>query len=299
MIDAAVICVFVTDPLAVAGRLNRARRIPPERDGDLLTVTGYVGTLRARLRGDRLILRGSLPTYMGLTSPLSLAQFHDARQRLEAALGVDVGDAHVWGLELTADLVLPRDPSLYLPLLLRRKDAQRVVYEWTSVAFRTGKLRWLTFYSSGAARASSGLPIPPGHVLRVEVKFKKRLQRQLKTDGPLTIADIERPQIWMHLAARWQEEYDAVVKAPGSIAPDWSQHPSKALGAIAIHSMGLGVVEARIRETFRSGSVPENTMRTRLKWVRDRACDPAHTTDDGRLAELDGAAARAFARMQA
>ena len=286
MIDAVRLCAFVDDPDRVARRLERARWTT-DSDG-LPVVTGYVGALRARLKGDRLILRGSLPTFVGVAFPLPRPAVERARRLIEDALGVDLGDARVWGLEFTADLALPHPAPIYLPLLARRPRFQRVEFEGETVSFRTAT-RWLSFYVKAAERRARGLPAPPGNVLRVELQYRKRLARQVGADGPVTFADLHAPAFWAHLVGLWLREVEAVERARAPLALDYGGEYQRALALAGLHVVGRPAVEAGVRAAFADGRFSRGTMYARLKWLRELAADSALTVRDGRAAELDAA----------
>lgn len=288
MIDALRVGASVDHPARVASRLERARHVAPASPDDLEEVTGYVGTLRARLRGDRLLLRGSLPAYMDSTSPLLRLGVADARRRIEDALETDLRDAHVWGAELTRDLCLSRPVASYLPLLLRRPRTQRVVYEWETVSFRTGA-RWLTFYDVAARAQAQKKPPPVGNVLRVELKYVKRFGRQIGADGPVTFGDLSESTLWTHLVGRWIQEYERVEKARPALPLDGASDLRRQLERAGAEAVGVASVSASVREAIGAGHLSRSTGYDRLRRVRDLLADPALTVEDERAAELDEA----------
>lgn len=298
MIDGIRFRAFVDAPERVADRLERPRIVPPDEPGGLPSVTGFLGSLRARVHADELHVRGSLPTYMGETAPLTRTGVADARARLEEALGADLGDAHVWGLELTADLVLPRPVGVYLPLLVRRPRFKRDVFGTETVRFRT-EARWQSFYDKAAECRKRKKPAPCGHVLRLELKFHKRLAKQLKLAGPLTLADLGTRPCWRRLVARWLTEYEAVVKARAPLPFDALGDLHRALQFAGLHAVGMATVEASIRAEVDAGRIGRSTGHDRRKWARALAADPAYTVEDERVAELDAAVRAAAARALA
>ena len=196
MIDAVRFGTYVDDPGRVAGRLQGAT-VSVKLDS-IPTIYGYVGSLRAWIRADRLWVRGSLPTFLGKMAPLSRPLVSVAQERMEDTLGVDLGAAHVWGLELTADLRLSRPVGGYFPLLLRCPRLQRVEYGGESVAF-AARVRRLTFYDKAVECRKRKKPVPSGNVLRLELQFRKRVALQLGADGPFTFADLHDRDWWPHL----------------------------------------------------------------------------------------------------
>ncbi len=287
MIDAASLSLQVVDPERVAARLDGARHVSGA-DG-FRAVTGYVGSLRASIRADRLRVGGSLPEYLGVEHTLGRAEVERVRERLTEAVGEDVGHASVWRLELSADLVLTLPVAAYLPVFVRRERLQRVEYEGESVAFDAA-VRRVVFYDKAAERRKRKRPAPAGNVLRVEVQYRKRLRRQLGTDGPVTLADLHDRAFWAYLVARWVREYEAVDKARAPLPFDALTADARRGVALAgLAHLGRPTVEAAIHAAHARGTLTRSTMYNRLAWVRDLDADPALTCEDDRVRELDAA----------
>jgi|GEM_PF-5019169 len=294
MIDGVRLEAAVAFPDQVAARLERARTL--SAGDDSLSVVGYVGTLRASLRGDRLWLRGSLPEFVGSESVLGCAAVESTRRRIETHLGEDMGDARVIGLEITADLVLPRPCYMYLPLLRRlSRHSQRVTYEGTGVAF-ISRSRSLTWYDKGTERIKRRRQAPASHVLRVEVKLARRVQRQLKTSGPVTLAQLHDPEFHRFLVGWWAKQVASVerVRAPQSLPA--TGDVKRWLELAGLHAIGYDTVEAVIRDQQDAGILKRSTASDRRDWLRKLAADPALTVEDERVAELDAAIREATER---
>ena len=82
---------------------------------------------------------------------------------------------------------------------------RRRMHGGEAVAFDT-QTRTLQFYDKGK---EAGLP---GHHLRFEVQYKKRLKHRLKRG--VTLADLYEPAFYAGLACRWLEEYHRVPGSP-------------------------------------------------------------------------------------
>lgn len=285
MIDGVRLGAAVVAPDRVAERLVGTRI--RSRSGATMH-RGKVGSLRATMVDDRLWLRGSLPTFLGLESPLGSAGVECARRRIETHLGEDLGDAHVVGMEITADLTLPRPCSLYLPLLHRLPRFQRNTYGSTGVAF-VSESRSLSFYDRVAHRRRRRLSVPAGHVLRVEIKLSRRVQRQLQLAGPVTLALLHDPDFQRFLVGWWAREVARVerVRAPLSLPGDGDIWRWVTLGGV--HAFGYDTVEAAIREQQDAGVLKRSTAGDYRTKLRRLAADPALTVEDERVAELDAA----------
>ena len=288
MIDAVRCGVRVHDPERVAARLF-AQPFDPT---DGRSVRGNVGTLRATLRYDTLWFRGSLPTFLGETAPLSQAGVERARARIEDAFGFSIEDAQVTSVEITADLLLSRPVALYLPLLRSRSRAQRREYEGESVAFVT-ETRSHKFYDKAAERVARGHPPPCGHVLRAELKYVKRLRRQLRTAGPVTFPDLHDARFMRLLICRWETEWDRIRKRRQPVAFDGAAPLEASLALAGLHAIGPHAVETHVRSAMQSKRLNRKTGSDRLRRLRALAADPAFTTESPLLTELDGAIRKA------
>ena len=294
MIDGVRLTTRVNDPARIAACISGA----PFDPASGRALTGRLGTLWASICYDELRLRGSLPTFMGETAPLSRAGVERARARIEDALCICMGDARVTGLEVTADLTLPSPPAHYLALLGCCSRTQRVEYQGESVSFRTDA-RWFTFYDKTAEREKRKKPSPKGHVIRAEVKYRKRVRHKLGADGPVTLADLHAPSFLRHLVGSWQREYDRVEKrhppAPLSVGKDFR----RSLMLAGVSSLGARSIEAQLRAAEKSGTIHRSTMNGRILLIRGLATDPALTTESPLVSELDAAVRDAVERALA
>lgn len=295
MIDGACIFAHVESPGAVAERLSGVTAKVPRDPGRVPAEMGHLGSLRVSVQADRVIVRGSLPEYMGARSPLPFWRVAEARQRIEDALGVGLLDAQLWRLELTADLYLSLPPSAYLPILLRHPTMRRDTHGDETVTFSL-KARSLVFYDRAANCKAKKRPAPDGAPLRVELQYGKRLRRQLGWDRPFTLADLESPDSWPDLVSRWRRAYDRVEKGRAPVSFDALRDWRRGLQLAGLTTVGRPTIEAAIRADRAAGRISKSTMYDHLRQVRSLAADPALTVEDDRVAELDAAVRAAAER---
>lgn len=298
MIDGVRLSAFVDDPLSLASRLERRRTTTPTDPYRLPIETGYVRTLRASLQGNKLRLKGSLPSFMGMASPLSRQDVERARLLLEVTLGTDLSGALVRGIELTFDLRLSRPVAVYLPLLLRRKLSQKVEYGGKSVIFRTGARRF-SFYDKVAERKKAKKSAPLGNVLRAELQYRRELRKHLSSDGgPVTFKHLHTSMFWTHLVDHWQSHYEQVEMGRVALPFGPDVDIRRTLPMVGLAIVGYEVAESSILASQAEGRLSRTTAYARRDWLRSLMSDPALTGKDERVTELDAAIREALSNAR-
>ena len=196
---------FQAFPVRSLPPLEKRRETADPTTG-LYMQTGYLGNMRVRLRPDgELTVCGSLPRFLlgSNVGTMRRVEVEEAVRSLAAAFDVRPEACRVYRLDLAATMPMPRPVPLYLNALGPVPRMQMRRFGDETVAYVNG-VRTLQFYDKGK---EAGLL---GHLLRVEVQYKRRLKHQLRRE--VTLADLYDPAFFAELGSRWRGEYRRVPK---------------------------------------------------------------------------------------
>jgi len=255
---------------------------------------GYVSGLMVRVTERRTQVYGSLPRFLGNhgwneASP-SREDVRAVHAILETRLGVPMGEAQMWRLDLFADLMLEASPAVYLPLLLSKDRCQRSEYEGTSVQFNLDR-RQVAFYDKAAERRIAW----PGGLLRYELRYLNRLTEQM---GRVFLADLHDSARWGAFVSAWEDEYASVKKGNEIVDPegpfDWRSHQA----LTAAMSVGPGRYIQFYKDAYKAGQLTRSQYHSARKSVLKALSDPVLTAPSSRVEELDRAVAEAAAFLR-
>lgn len=259
--------------------------------------TGRLGRLRITATPSRLKVWGSLTNWYRdegwAGEALTRADVADVRARLEARLGVDLGAAHVWRVDVFADLRLPSPVACYVPVLGERARFFRRVMGPASLVYHTAR-RQQAFYDKPAERKTAWAD---GGLLRYELRFLRALSEQV--GGTLTFADLHAPAAWAMLVDWWEREYEAVAKARVLCAPTgpfkWQDH----LAVTAGHAVGVDGYLRVLKAEQSNGYLTRSQYHTARRRFLAACQSPVLTAASGHADALDAAVRAAAAQIRA
>ena len=166
---------------------------------------GKLKNLRVRQYEDRTTkIAGSLPMYLmgSNVDTLSRDLLMEAIEELCCDLGIDSEFTRIYAMDLAATLVMSNDVQDYFAILGHLSRFERVVYS-NGILYKN-TLRSLTFYDKGKKDHMAG------NLLRIELKLKKQLKRDM--GWFMCLSDLLRPDVFIKLVERWYREYSKVEK---------------------------------------------------------------------------------------
>lgn len=204
-------CNVVDSVYILSNRANPGSRVVWTNDRvdhvtGLVFQYGKLENLRLRLDPDnRLKIEGSLPKYLfgSNIETLSRTDLIKAIDQLSLEAGIDADAARVYRLDLAATLQMPAPVATYLPILGYLPRFTRTQHDSTGVTYAS-KQRSITFYDKGE-EAGEGK-----NLLRIELKFKKRLKAQL--GQAVFLSDLHSESLFKGLVDRWGNQYKAIQK---------------------------------------------------------------------------------------
>jgi len=173
------------------------------RDTDLLSeIPVYLENVTAHEKGNELYYSGALNNLRvyvserGVSIQGSLSKYHlsdnmqtlrrqdteQAIQRLSDDLHLPIKEAQVSRVDFAHNFIMKHEPEVYYPYLGESQSLKR--YIQPNSLYYSNKSRSLLFYNKSAEAKSKGHEIPEvwtdKHVLRYEIRYRRRLHKQLK-----------------------------------------------------------------------------------------------------------------------
>ena len=185
--------------------LTRAREIMDKRTSLVHTI-GYHNGFRVRIDADNSVhLRGSLSNLLW-NSNLSTMRHIDVREGvslLQKIFGIEPEHTRIHRIDLAATLEMPRPVANYLGILGTTPRYKRQVTDGEGVKY-IQQNRALMFYDKGKKEKI------PGNLLRFEVQYQRRLQRQ--RIGKLYLSDLNDFSSFEQLIHGWRHEFKRSAK---------------------------------------------------------------------------------------
>ena len=260
-------------------------------------VSGYLGDLKMTARPHSVrVSRGSLCKWHFGDNYQTLDRrgAQEAIEHLSDILHLPMAEADVTRLDFGSNLIMKHPVSAYLEYLgtLRYFDRGGTV----NSLYYYGNGKELNFYDKNRERQEAGAPIPALYigrdVLRYEIRYTKRLPRQLKRPH-VTAADLYDRTFFDEMLHRWRDTYKAIQKI-NDITPDFSMITKKSelnrLGVLALVEKYGGQQKfiGHIKTACTTGVLTKKQAHDLRDAVND-ACSlrPGMTSTSELIAELD------------
>lgn len=203
------------NPFAIAPYLTDLEEKQGVRWG--YSVGGRLGdyTIYADQRG--VSLKGSLAKYFlpSNVHTLTRATVQQALQMMSDSLHTDITAAVVTRADISTVIPTKRQPADYYSHLGAKPYFNRLQATPTTLYYSTQK-RQLVFYDKTKEAATKRVKVPTSlagcNLLRYELRFTSRLQKQLKQADPITAAALYRPDVYYTLVQHWKQEFDTIQK---------------------------------------------------------------------------------------
>lgn len=229
------------DPFIIAQYLtDEAEHISPARG---YTFTGKAGDYSILLTDAGISLKGSLPKFLLPTNihTLSRAGAGQAIEKLSDTLHIPMKEAKVTRIDVSTVLLVDQPPSNYYPFMGQKPRFERVQATADTLYYNTNK-KQLIFYNKSAEAKAKGMDMPAvfegENLLRVEVRFTQRLQKQFNLPE-VTGATLTNEKFYTGMIKRWGDEYFSINKIKSISIMNTSNIKTPKDGANALFSFLL------------------------------------------------------------
>ena len=206
------------------GNLEVAWESRDSRTGEERT-DGYIMGMRVSVWPERKRMRieGSIAKFLFHENVTMLTRetTQEALENLGEALGIDIGKARVSTLEFGVNIVVQREPWLYLQRLGDMPRRERLEYSHNTLYYkRKGREQpdELKIYDKGKEskrKSNKGMQIPlemrGKHILRFELSLNSRLPQQLDMEE-IKASSLCTCEVWEKLKAMLLEKYESITK---------------------------------------------------------------------------------------
>jgi len=203
------------NPFAIAAYLSDVEEKQGERRG--YCVSGKLGdyTIYADKLG--VSLKGSLAKFVLPSNVYTLnrAKVQQAIEKMSDCLHLNIAAAVVTRVDVSTVIPTTRPPADYYSNLGAKPYYSRLQATQTTLYYSTQK-RQLVFYDKTKEAAAKRAIVPPTladcNLLRYELRFTRRLQKQLKQPQPIQAAALYNPDFYYMLVQQWKQEFDTIQK---------------------------------------------------------------------------------------
>lgn len=203
------------NPFAIAPYLTDIEEKQGEWRG--YSIGGKLGdySIYADRRG--VSLRGSLAKYYLPSNVYTLtrATVQQAIEKMSDSLHLNIAAAVVTRADVSTVIPTKRPPVDYYSHLGAKPYYERIQATGNTLYYNTKK-RQLVFYDKTKEAAAKRATIPPTladcNLLRYELRFTSRLQKQLKQASPIQVATLYNPDFYYTLIQHWKQEFDTIQK---------------------------------------------------------------------------------------
>lgn len=263
------------------------------------SVTGRAGDYSIYMNDSGISMKGSLPKYLlpDNIHTLSRAGARDAMEKLSDEIHLPINLAKVTRLDVSTVLPMKREPAEYFHYLGNKPHFKRLQATKTTLYYNTNK-RQLIFYDKRAEAKAKGVPIPAvfngANLLRVELRFTERLQRQFSRDE-VTGATLTDERFYMEMIKQWGKEYFLIDKLKSFTLMDTNniktpKEGANALFSIMLQEKGQEYINRYITDLRAKNTYADPKYYNRLKDELKRLIIASTATDQNELIkELDKA----------
>ncbi len=206
---------------------------------------------------------------------LALEEVEEALKSIGEELGLPLEKATVERIDFSTNLEMDYVPSCYFPLLGSYPRRTRLAQE-NGVYFNTKtKTFSLLFYGKIEEYKAKKYEIPEEyqgkHLLRVELRLRKKAITQLKKDV-VYATDLYDPSFFLRLLDLWHESYKKVVKVAESgmvLDATTTKKLEEQLASIGVLGMGMDNVLENIKRNYQSKQISKVEKQRQRQRVQD------------------------------
>ncbi len=179
-----------------------------------ITFFGRAGNYKVNIYEHGISLKGSLAKYHFNDNMQTLTRSETARafERLEDDLHLSLQDAQVTRIDIAQNLLMNYEPQAYYSYLGDSQHYQRLLQPKS--LYYSNQQRVKLFYNKLAEVSKQKRTIPEvlsdQNVLRYELRFMKRIPKQLKRD--VTVNQLYSEPFYIEMLNRWVSEYKSIHK---------------------------------------------------------------------------------------
>jgi polyhydroxyalkanoate synthesis regulator phasin len=189
--------------------------ITAHEDDTGISYSGALNNLRIHVSERGVSIKGSLAKYY-LSDNLKTMRRKDteqAMQKLSDELHLSIQDAEVFRVDFAHNFIMDYEPKVYYQYLGECQYFERFLQPKS--LYYSNKSRTLLFYDKPAEAKSKGCKIPETwtgkHVLRYEIRYRRRLSNQLKVPEVRARTLYEEP-FYIKLVDRYVSDYQSIHK---------------------------------------------------------------------------------------
>lgn len=185
-------------------------------------ISGKVGDYSVEINNSGLYLHGSLAKYYLPSNVFTLTRqtAKQAIEKLSDELHVDIKKARVTRADVSTVIQTLNHPSDYYCYLGNKPYFERVLATNDTLYYDTKK-RQLIFYDKIKDALAKNAIIPENlantNLLRYELRYRKELKRQLKTNSIVTGALLTDSNFYYPIIQNWKNEFDSISKINSNI----------------------------------------------------------------------------------
>ena len=211
----------------VIERLDNTVIICREKTGEVSKRIGYINNLKIEVKANSISIDGSLAKFLygNNIKTLDREDTEKAINKLSKRLGINVNEANISELEFGTNFEMKEPVSMYLNKLspLARFDKNKVKNQ-TVYYYSLGRVKGakggknnkvLAFYDKGEeVRCKKGLinDLHDKHLLRFEVRYNGRIDRQLKHKG-VKAKTLYDPTFYQKMIDTYKDSYKMIPKS--------------------------------------------------------------------------------------
>lgn len=265
-------------------------------EGALISSTGKIGDYKVNIKPSGVSFTGSLCKYYLPSNLYTLTRrsTQEAIEMLSDQLHTDMRPAKVTRLDVSTVLPMSRPPKDYYTRLGARPYFQRVQATGSTLYYNT-KNKQQVFYDKTKEAIAKGAIIPDtlknSNLLRYELRYRKKLQSQLKT-GTITASQLYDDKFYYSVIKNWRDEFNRISKINKDIDMSDIKHPTEArerLFSILLKDAGQNVIDEFINDLKGERAFADPKYYTRLKSYLNKLIQHSGEQKDELLKELESA----------
>lgn len=203
----------------MASRLNIGKRREDLRTG-IVTMEGAIRGMKLYFRPNGLSIVGSLPKFLydDNIHPLTRGTTGQAIEGISEAIGIDISDAKVTGLEFGMVYPVSFPVPDYLSRLGELHNMHRYRFAESTLYYKSkgrNQAKMLCFYDKIEDARAKGVTLPIGfedaNLLKYELRLRGRIAQRLGVND-VTASSLSDTFIYGKLVNMYQSEYMAIHK---------------------------------------------------------------------------------------
>jgi hypothetical protein len=258
-------------------------------------VTGYLDNLKINVNANRVkISNGSLcKYYLGDNfKTLGKGDTKKAIEKISDSLHLPFEKAIVTRIDLAQNFIMQHNDKVYYPYLGEAPFYKRL--EADNGLYFNNQLRQLVFYDKVHEQKQKRQNIPElyqdRNVLRIEMRFKKKLGKQFKK-SEITAGLLYDEAFYNSIVNRWKDEYFAIQKINSKLStmkPTGSKKEFiENLALFTLLDLGQPQVLGIVKEWQETGEISKKQAYDIRKFVKDIAKTPMYEKGNDLINELN------------